>query len=107
MSARRRYVVLGAGGVGCAIGGMLQLAGAPVGGVMRRGGSSWQRLSRRTGTIETDSLNGEVVRLGERHGVATPLNRALTSLARRAAFGGWPPGRLTTAELALALEAPG
>jgi 2-dehydropantoate 2-reductase len=78
----------------------------PVGGVARRGGSSWQSLSRRTGTIETDYLNGEIARLGERLGVPTPLNRALATLARRAAVEGWAPGRLTPAELASALEAP-
>jgi 2-dehydropantoate 2-reductase len=79
----------------------------PIGGVPRGGGSSWQSLSRGTGTIETEYLNGEIVRLGEEHGVATPLNRALTSLAQRAAAEGWPPGRLSTAELATALELDG
>jgi 2-dehydropantoate 2-reductase len=76
----------------------------PVDGAPRGGGSSWQSLSRGTGTIETEYLNGEIVRLGERYGVATPLNRALTALAQRAAAEGWPPGRLSTAELATALE---
>lgn len=79
----------------------------PVGGIPRQGGSSWQSLSRRTGTIETDYLNGEIVRLGERIGVATPLNRAVTALARRAALEGWAPGHLTTAELVAAVETPG
>jgi 2-dehydropantoate 2-reductase len=79
----------------------------PVGGAARGGGSTWQSLSRRTGTVETDYLNGEIARLGERYGVPAPLNRALSALARRAAIEGWAPGRLTTAELGAALEAPG
>ncbi|MEP7125204.1 MAG: 2-dehydropantoate 2-reductase N-terminal domain-containing protein [Byssovorax sp.] len=77
----------------------------PVEGSRRGGGSTWQSLLRGTGTIETDYLNGEIVRLGEQHGVPTPLNRALTSLAARAAVEGWKPGSLSGAELAAALEA--
>ena len=75
----------------------------PIAGVARGGGSTWQSLSRGTGTIETEYLNGEIVRLGERHGVATPLNRALTLLAQRAAREGWRPASLSPAELAAAI----
>lgn len=75
----------------------------PVGGAPRGGGSTWQSLARGAGSIETDLLNGEVARLGERHGVPAPRNRAITRLALRAAAGGWPPGRMTVAELARAL----
>jgi 2-dehydropantoate 2-reductase len=71
----------------------------PVAGVARGGGSTWQSLARATGSTETDFLNGEVVRLGERHGVPTPKNRAITRLALRAAAERWAPGRLTVAEL--------
>lgn len=80
------------------------LCDLPVGGARRGGGSTWQSLSRGTGTIETEYLNGEIVRLGERHGVATPLNRNLTKLAQRAAAEGWRPGSLSRAQLAAALE---
>jgi 2-dehydropantoate 2-reductase len=80
-----------------------QVLHLPIEGVSRGGGSTWQSLARRTGTIETAYLNGEIVRLGEAHGVATPLNRALTGLAERAAAEGWAPGRLSPAELARAL----
>jgi len=83
------------------------VAELPVAGESRGGGSSWQSLSRRTGSIETEYLNGEIVRLGELHGVATPRNRALTAVARRAAAEGWPPGNLSAAELAAALAAEG
>jgi 2-dehydropantoate 2-reductase len=81
----------------------------PVLGAARRGGSSWQSLARRAGSIETDHLNGEIVWLGERHGVATPYNRAITGLALRAAAEGWPPERLSAdaleAEIGAAIRA--
>lgn len=76
---------------------------ADVGGAARGGGSSWQSLARMTGNIETGYLNGAIVGLGERHGVATPCNRRITELARRAAEERWPPGRMTEAELERAL----
>ncbi len=77
----------------------------PVEGAPRGGGSTWQSLARGTGTIETRYLNGEIVSLGERHGVATPYNRALTRLAERAAAERWAPARLTAAELEAAVGA--
>ena len=49
------------------------------------GGSSWQSLQRATGRIESDYLNGEVVLLGREHGIATPVNQLLQSLAHEAA----------------------
>ena len=74
------------------------------GGAARRGGSTWQSLARATGTIETGYLNGEIVRLGEAHGIPTPANRALTELARRAAEERWPPGRLGVRAIEAAIE---
>ena len=35
--------------------------------------STWQSLSRNTGSVETDFLNGEIVRLANRHGITAPL----------------------------------
>ena len=58
------------------------------------GSSSAQSLQRATGAIETDYLNGEIVLLGRMHGVATPVNEALTRLARRMAADGLRPGGL-------------
>lgn len=63
------------------------------------GGSSWQSLTRGTGSIETDYLNGEIVLLGRTYGVATPVNEALQRLARRAAAEGRRPGDLTPDQL--------
>lgn len=78
---------------------------ADVDGAARGGGSTWQSLARATGTIETEYLNGEIVRLGEKHGVPTPVNHAMTLLARRAAEERWPPGHLTMAEIEAAAGA--
>jgi 2-dehydropantoate 2-reductase len=79
----------------------------PVRGGPRLGGSSWQSLARGAGSIETDFLNGEIVALGDRFGVPTPLNRALCDLSRRAAEARAAPESLSLEELAAALAAPG
>ncbi|MEM1229579.1 MAG: 2-dehydropantoate 2-reductase N-terminal domain-containing protein [Pseudomonadota bacterium] len=70
-----------------------------VAGQSRQGGSSWQSLARGTGDIEADYLNGEVVRLGRLHGVATPVNLAFQRLAVMAARAGAAPGSVSLAEL--------
>jgi 2-dehydropantoate 2-reductase len=62
--------------------------------------STWQSLSRNTGNVETDFLNGEIVRLAHRHGITAPLNAALARAAREAARKGVGPGRYSGAELA-------
>ena len=72
---------------------------APVAGAPRGGGSSWQSLTRGTGSIEADFLNGEVVLLGREHGVPVPVNEALQRLANRAAAGRLPPGSLPPEEI--------
>jgi 2-dehydropantoate 2-reductase len=73
-------------------------------GVERPGGSSWQSLERRLGTIETDYLNGEIVELGRRHGVATPVNALLQQLSQQAARERWPPGTMSPAEVVAMLD---
>lgn len=66
----------------------------PIGDRERPGGSSWQSLERRTGAIESDYLNGEIVLLGRRHGVPTPANTLLQRLAAEAATARAAPGSL-------------
>ncbi len=66
---------------------------------MRGGGSSWQSLARRAGSIEADYLNGEIALLGRLHGVATPVNAALQEVANELARAGDPPESLSFAEL--------
>ncbi|MGO9158727.1 ketopantoate reductase family protein [Mycobacterium sp.] len=63
------------------------------------GSSSWQSLQRRTGNIETDYLNGVIVRLGQQNGIAIPVNSLLTRLANDAAAQGLPPGSVPETQL--------
>lgn len=71
----------------------------PINGERRGGGSSWQSLARGTGSIEADTLNGEIVLLGRLHGVPTPVNELLQRTAHHLARTGAPPGSMTTEEL--------
>jgi 2-dehydropantoate 2-reductase len=82
-------------------GDVLQRGDLP--GRERRGGSSWQSLRRGQGTIETDYLNGEVVRLGRLHGVPTPANALLQVTAGRLARESAAPGSVRAADLLSAL----
>jgi 2-dehydropantoate 2-reductase len=67
----------------------------PLSSVARPGGSSWQSLERRTGNIETDYLNGEIVLLGRLAGVPTPANALLQQLSNEMAQARTAPGTLT------------
>jgi 2-dehydropantoate 2-reductase len=71
------------------------------------GGSSWQSLARGTRSIEAEFLNGEIVLLGARHGVATPVNAVLQRLAVEAAAGSRAPGSWALDELSRAAGRPG
>ena len=71
----------------------------PIPGHESTGDSSWQSLVRDTGSIEVDFLNGEIVLLGRLHGVPTPANELLWSLARQAARERWKPGAISVEEL--------
>jgi 2-dehydropantoate 2-reductase len=62
--------------------------------------STWQSLSRNTGSVETDFLNGEIVRLAHRHGITVPLNAALARAAREAVRSGLGASRYSAAQLA-------
>ncbi|RYB93314.1 2-dehydropantoate 2-reductase [Nocardioides oleivorans] len=66
-------------------------------------GSTWQSLTRGTGDVETDLLNGEVVLLGRLHGVPVPANAALQRVSTAAARDGVPPRSLDASELLAAL----
>lgn len=71
----------------------------PVNGRKRSGSSSWQSLARSSGRIESDYLNGEIVLLGRRHGVPTPVNEALQRLANDAARRHRQPGSVSLQEI--------
>ncbi len=65
----------------------------------RSGGSSWQSLERRTGSVESDYLNGEIVWLGRRYGVATPANELIRREATRLAAERSAPGTVDPRKL--------
>jgi 2-dehydropantoate 2-reductase len=61
--------------------------------------STWQSLARRKGTVETDLLNGEIVRLAERLGTRAPINEALLRIMQEMAVKKELPGKYTPTEL--------
>ena len=61
--------------------------------------STWQDLALQRGTTESAYLNGEIVTLGERCHVATPLNRLLQEVVDDMARKGERPGKSTLGEL--------
>ena len=77
----------------------------PVNGSPRGGGSSWQSLTRGTGSIEADYLNGEIVLLGRKHGLPAPVNEMLQRLANQAARERKAPGSITPGEVMALLAA--
>ena len=97
--------VLSAAGIDAEAG--LTMAGRvrPVRGRARLGGSSYQSLRRGTGGIEADYLNGEIVLIGRRHGVAAPVNELLRRLANHMAREGLQPGLMTEEEFLARLDA--
>lgn len=70
-----------------------------VGGRGRAGGSTWQSVARHQGSVETDWLNGEIVRLGRLHHVPTPANALLQREMWRLVSDGAEPGSRSAAEL--------
>lgn len=67
--------------------------------VRHKGGSTTQSLMRGAGSVETDFLNGEIVRMAKAHGLSAPLNERLTELARELVAKGAKPGSMTLAEV--------
>jgi ketopantoate reductase len=78
--------------------GDLLTGGPGVPGAPKRS-STWQSLTKGAGSVETDYLTGEVVLLGRLHGVPTPANALLQSLATRMAADGSPPGSIPAGEV--------
>jgi len=55
---------------------------ADIPGIERTGGSTLQSMLRDTGNIETDYLNGEIVKLGKRYDIPTPANAVMQDVGR-------------------------
>jgi 2-dehydropantoate 2-reductase len=62
-------------------------------------GSTWQSLVRNQGTVETEFLNGEIVRLAAERGIPAPVNQALLRITLEMAANHEKPGKYTPAEL--------
>lgn len=61
--------------------------------------STWQSLGRQQGSVETDFLNGEIVRVAKRLGKAAPINEAITRICLEMATKKEKPGKFSAAEL--------
>lgn len=72
---------------------------AAVNGQLRGGGSTWQSVERGLPSVETDYLNGEIVRLGRLHGAPTPVNAAIQARMREIIRRSRAPQTLDPAEL--------
>ncbi len=70
--------------------------------------STWQSLAREQGTVETDFLNGEVVRLAASLGKKAPINETLLRISREMAANREHPGKYSAAQLSslLGLDNP-
>jgi 2-dehydropantoate 2-reductase len=77
-----------------------------IAGRARAGGSTWQSVARRAGSVETDYLNGEIVLQGRQIGVPTPVNDLLQSLAGRTVREGHSPGWLSAADVVAQIRRP-
>jgi 2-dehydropantoate 2-reductase len=61
--------------------------------------STWQSLTRKQGSVETDFFNGEVVRLARKLGKEAPINDGLNRIMQEMAAKRETPGKYTIAEL--------
>ena len=60
-------------------------------GLVEAGSSSWQSLVKGSRSVEVDYLNGEIVLLGRRHSIQTPVNSALQRIVNGFARNGVIP----------------
>ena len=65
--------------------------------------STWQSLGRQQGTVETDFLNGEIVRIAKRLGKTAPINDRICRITQEMAANRERPGKYTPTELSLLL----
>jgi 2-dehydropantoate 2-reductase len=61
--------------------------------------STWQSLARQQGSVETEFLNGEIVRVARTLGKTAPVNETIVSIIQEMAAKREKPGKYTTAEL--------
>jgi 2-dehydropantoate 2-reductase len=74
---------------------------APLRGQLNTGGgsSTWQSLARHQGSVETEFLNGEIVRVAKRLVLEAPFNKKLMEISQEMAANHEPPGKYTPVQL--------
>lgn len=78
----------------------LEIARPPRGTLKTAGFSStWQSLMRQQGSVETEFLNGEIVRLAKKLGRRAPVNEKLLQISQEMAAGHEKPGKYTLKQL--------
>jgi len=65
--------------------------------------STWQSLARKHGSVETEFLNGEIIRLAGKSGRRAPLNEALLRISEEMAASREPPGKYPPSQLSALL----
>lgn len=65
--------------------------------------STWQSLARQQGSVETEFLNGEIVRLAKKLGRNAPVNEGLLRISQEMAAKRERPGKYTAAQLSALL----
>jgi 2-dehydropantoate 2-reductase len=63
------------------------------------GSSTSQSLARQQGSVESEFLNGEVVRLAEKLGKNAPVNAKLVEISQKMAANHDLPGKYTPGQL--------
>lgn len=61
--------------------------------------STWQSLARQQGTVETEFLNGEIVRVAKKIGLRAPINEKLLQIVQEMALKREKPGKYTSEQL--------
>ncbi len=61
--------------------------------------STWQSLGRKQGTVETEFLNGEIVRVAKRLGRSAPINETINRIVQEMATKRELPGKYSAAQL--------
>jgi len=61
--------------------------------------STWQSLTRQQGSVETEFLNGEIVRLAKKLGRSAPVNEKLLQISQEMAANHEKPGKFTIKQL--------
>ena len=79
---------------------------APLNGQLNTeaGSSTWQSLARHQGSVETEFINGEIIRVAKQLGFQAPINEKLVAILQGMAANQEPPGKYTPSQVIELLE---